>query len=1059
MPRTALNRNRGRLLPVADRLHVRVLGGFAVEGVGDRTLGSLKARRLLKILAVARNGTVSADRLAEILWGDDPPARPVEQVGVLVSRLRGVLGTERLPRTDAGYRLEVDWLDLDELADRAAEAEAALRDGRLGAARAAATAAVAVARGPVLPEEDGDWVEVERASGEALVASARRIAADGALRAGDHTAAAAVAEAALAHDPYDEAVLRVLMRAHVAAGRPASALAAYVRVRERLADDLGVSPTPQTEALHDAIVLDEPPTELASNSEAGDTALPGRTAELGALDAALERVLAGATYTVSIGGEPGIGKSALLNAWIPRATTKALVLAGRCDPLGRDLPLQPIIDAIAAHLSGRSLEERLTVLGGDAAEIASLLGVATAGAGAAPGPTLVSDPELGRARLFAALLGVVGRLAGGGPVVLTVDDLHLAGASTLAWLGFAARRTPRLLLLVAARPTSASLLPADETLTLGPLDEEATASVVGRDRAKQLHARSGGHPLLLAALAQGGGDELAASVREAVDRRISGLTTGAALTVRTAAVLGGAIDLDLVAEVMGAPGVELLGHLEAAAAVGLLVERGTGFAFNHELEREVLDASAGSARRALAHREAARALAARPMPDPLAVAVHARLGGEIALAGKSYVRAAEVAAARFDLDAADAHLSAALELVDSASARAARARVRMAAGHLEEAEDDAAAAIASGGGAAALEVAGWVAYYRRNYDEAGRRAADGLARAADPAVRVSCLALAGRVLHAGGDVARAVEHLEAAVAEDAPPEVRGLAGIWLAQVRVHQGQPADALTLLDGAMVEPDRLGHPFAPLHARFVRAIALGQRGDAVTALAACDELDAAIGRVGEAGARMVGPALNVRAWLLRWTGNPRQADDLNTQAIERTDPRGPLGEPYFAGLLDLVDGRLLAGDEVGAAGLLERLGVIENWQGTMAWHQRHRWMLAHARLALASGDRGMAMTRSAEVAADATARGAHRYRLLALAVGALAGGAPAVDRDQLNDVVRGLSECAALEGWPLMAALAREQGVDAWRVDADRCAAAMVAAAPDKKLAQTFVASILG
>lgn len=71
--------------------------------------------------------------------------------------------------------------------------------------------------------------EPQRASAAAAVAAARRVAVDAALAAGDPTGAAVLAEQALAEDPYDEVVLRALMRAHLAAGRPASALAAYAR--------------------------------------------------------------------------------------------------------------------------------------------------------------------------------------------------------------------------------------------------------------------------------------------------------------------------------------------------------------------------------------------------------------------------------------------------------------------------------------------------------------------------------------------------------------------------------------------------------------------------------------------------------------------------------------------------------------------------------------------------------------------------------------------------------------------------------------------------------------
>ena len=1039
---------------MVERLRVRVLGAFSVEGVSERALGSLKARRLLKVVALARGGAVSVDRLADILWGDDPPARPAEQVGVLVSRLRGVLGADRLLRTDAGYTLTVDWLDLDELAARVAEAEAALGAGRLGAARAAAEAASTLSRGDVLPEEDGDWVEIERAVAAARSASARRIAAEAAGRAGDHVAAAGAAEQALAHDPYDEVSLRVLMRSHAAAGRPASALAAYVRVRERLADDLGISPTSETETLHDEIVLHDRLPVSWGQRRAEYPVLPGRALELAALDAALDRVAAGTTSTVVVSGEAGIGKSALVDAWTARSMTRALVLVGRCEPLGRDLPLQPVIDALAVHLSSRSGDERLEMLGNDAAALGPLLGVGDQPGG---GATVVTDPDLGRTQFFAALLGVIGRLAEGRPAVLTVDDLHLAGSSTIAWLGLAARRTPRLLVVAATRPTAEPILNADMTLTLGPLDLEAATTVVGPSRAVELHARSGGNPLLLTALAQGADGGLPESVREAADRRVGGLGPAAA-TIRAAAIIGTDVDLDLMSEVGRTPAVVLLDHLEAAVTAGLLVERGTGFAFRHEIEREALEASAGSARRALVHREAARALSARRSPDPLLVAVHARLGGETTLAAEWYVRAAEVAVSRYDLEAAEAHLDAALALADSAPARAARARARMAAGRLDEAADDAAQAVAEGGGAPALEVAGWVAYYRRRHDEARGYADAGVAQAVDPAVRVSCLALGGRVRHGDGDLAGALAHLEPAVAEEAAPEVVGLAEVWLAQVRLHQGRPTDALAILGRTLAVADRLAHPFAPLHGRFARVLALGYLGRVDEAMAACHNLDIAVARAGKVGARLVAPALNARAWLLRWTGCAEEADELNTEAVEHAPDSGR-SEAYFAGLLDLADGRLLAGDADGAAAIVLRLASIEQWRGTMAWHQRHRWGLVRARLALASGDHDVAAALCADVAADAASRGAGRYELLATALGALAGGRPAADMDRLDSVVSGLAGCAGLDGWPLVASLAAALDVSAWRSEAERRAAAVVASAPDQEAARAFASRVLG
>lgn len=153
----------GAALPT---LRVSLLGGLRVEGVEEHQLGSRKGRRLLAALA-ANGRPVSTDELAEILWPEQRPRQPVEQLGVLVSRLRRVIGSGRLLRTDAGYELRPDWCDLDELSHRANEASAALDAGRVSAARAAAGAALELAAADVLPGEEGSWVEVPRAQARA----------------------------------------------------------------------------------------------------------------------------------------------------------------------------------------------------------------------------------------------------------------------------------------------------------------------------------------------------------------------------------------------------------------------------------------------------------------------------------------------------------------------------------------------------------------------------------------------------------------------------------------------------------------------------------------------------------------------------------------------------------------------------------------------------------------------------------------------------------------------------------------------------------------------------
>ena len=135
-------------------------------------------------------------------------------------------------------------------------------------------------------EPDAEWAADARSAADAAVAEVRLVAATAALATGQVGDAAAHATAALRADPYDEAALRTLMRAHVAAGRPASALTEFARMRELLGEELGVEPAPETRALHEALLREEP----AGSPPAGTSGdLVGRVGELRSLDAELER--------------------------------------------------------------------------------------------------------------------------------------------------------------------------------------------------------------------------------------------------------------------------------------------------------------------------------------------------------------------------------------------------------------------------------------------------------------------------------------------------------------------------------------------------------------------------------------------------------------------------------------------------------------------------------------------------------------------------------------------------------------------------------------------------
>ena len=309
---------------------MRVLGDLTVDGT-DLTRLDRKARSLLQLLALARGRPVSADALVDALWGDEPPARPGDQLAVLASRLRRELGRDRIERSDGGYRVRADWLDLSELDAVVAEAERRHAAGEIAGAVSAARIGLALVRGPVPePRTDAPWAIAEHAAAVRLVQRARQVAAAAFVDAGLWLDALDLAAADALADPLDEQAVRTVMRAQAAAGRPGLALAAYAELRETLADQLGTDPSPETDALHTAILRGEVPVHATSRVS---TVLVGRTSQAAHLDAlALRAVDDRSARVAKVVGDAGIGKTTLLDAW------SGARRVGRRPGAGRDLP-------------------------------------------------------------------------------------------------------------------------------------------------------------------------------------------------------------------------------------------------------------------------------------------------------------------------------------------------------------------------------------------------------------------------------------------------------------------------------------------------------------------------------------------------------------------------------------------------------------------------------------------------------------------------------------------------------------------------------------------------
>ncbi|MFF5439839.1 ATP-binding protein [Streptomyces achromogenes] len=314
-----------------------VLGPLTVwddEGVAVR-VPEAKVRALLAALLAHDGGPVSADRLIDDLWGDRPPGRPAGALQAKVSQLRRVLGRDRIQLQPAGYRLrldgtdEVDAVRFRDLVERARAVEAP--DDRA----ALLTEALGLWRGPAY----ADFADQEFARAAAQRLTDQRLSvleeqAEARLAAGEHVLLAGELADLVTRHPLRERLRALQIRALYAAGRQSEALAAYEDLRARLVADLGVEPSPELAALHQAVLRQDPaltaaprPAEAAPG-EPGAPAAPAKTAAppapapsnlpasltplIGRRDA-LDRVtgLLGAARLVTLTGPGGVGKTRL----------------------------------------------------------------------------------------------------------------------------------------------------------------------------------------------------------------------------------------------------------------------------------------------------------------------------------------------------------------------------------------------------------------------------------------------------------------------------------------------------------------------------------------------------------------------------------------------------------------------------------------------------------------------------------------------------------------------------------------------------------------------------
>jgi DNA-binding CsgD family transcriptional regulator/tetratricopeptide (TPR) repeat protein len=401
----------------------------------------------------------------------------------------------------------------------------------------------------------------------------------------------------------------------------------------------------------------------------------GRGREVEALARALDEARAGNGATVLMAGEAGIGKTRLAAELARRARGEGFeVLLGRSiDLVGTELPFQPFAEAL------RPLGALRQVDGG------------------------VAGSQL---RLFEDTLALLSERAAGAPLLLVLEDLHWADASTLDLVVFLAHNLHELPVLQLGtyradehasagrmRRLAESVRRSGSALALAldPLGhEELTALLEAHADAPlpaaltaAIAARSEGNPFFAEELLDAGGDQsgtLPRGLRDLLLQRVARLDDATRGLLRLAAAAGRDVGYPLLTAVAGLPEHEVHESLRQAVDHGVLVaEQATGsFRFRHALLAEAISATILPGEREELHARLAEELAREAAAPPAELAHHWAAAGRKREALAASVEAGRQAEAAFGLAEALVHAERALALWPDVPGAAELARLDLA---------------------------------------------------------------------------------------------------------------------------------------------------------------------------------------------------------------------------------------------------------------------------------------------------------------------------------------------------------------------------------------------
>lgn len=445
-------------------IRVRLLGGLEVWHEDRQVSGfeSQKSRALLAYLLCHRGRTFSRDHLAGLLWPERSPEAARHALRQAVYNLRSTLPEDGPHPPLLTHHLELGihpeagwWVDVDafEEALRRSKERGTPDPHHLSTAaqlyRGDLLAGFYVKDSPLFEE----WLVTEQERLREAAIEALWTLVDSYRRRGEHRFALHYARRLVAIEPLSEEAHRELMRLCVHTGRRGRALAQFEELENLLRSELGVEPLEETRALYESILMDvrEEPAAAAEEGEVIGPLVPlvGRREPYGFLREVWQRVQGGESHLTLVLGEAGIGKTRLIKSFLDAGTSqrRAVVLKGRGYELASPVAYQPFAEVIRSAVSEELdlPERRLPPEALDA--IARLVPeLCDLHPDLLPGAREEAGSPLERAALFEAVARFFecwlwdGRLAEGDPLILFLDDLHLADRSTLELLAFLLER-------------------------------------------------------------------------------------------------------------------------------------------------------------------------------------------------------------------------------------------------------------------------------------------------------------------------------------------------------------------------------------------------------------------------------------------------------------------------------------------------------------------------------------------------------------------------------------------------------------------------------------------